>query len=209
MTAFISSIIFWNKIKNTYWRWFSVYLLFIVVSEFLGWYLSVQNERNLNLALYNYLVVPTEFIFFHLLFFWSFKQTKLRRLPIIGMSIYLLSWLIDISIHSNEETIFYSSSYTIGNLLLLVMVLTFFIQLVTTNAILTFRNNMLFWVSLGILTYYLGAFPYYGLRNIITKHFMELFNSYTYVVYVLDIFMYLMFTISFIWGKPNLVSSSS
>ncbi len=68
---------------------------------------------------------------------------------------------------------------------------------------------MLFWVSLGLLLYYLGAFPYYGLRNVLARDFQGVYITYTYIVYVLDILMYLMFTISFIWGKPNIASSSS
>lgn len=106
-------------------------------------------------------------------------------------------------------TIFNSFSSTVGNLLLLILIWSFFIQLVSSNAILTFRRNMLFWVSLGLLLFYLGAFPYYGLRNILARDFKEVYIIYTYIVYVLDILMYVMFTISFIWGKPNISASSS
>lgn len=183
-------------------------MLFIVISEGIGWYLSAHNENELNLALYNYCVIPIEYTFFFLLFNRSFKQTKLKRLPIVCIGVYISSWIIDI-MYFKWESIFNSFSCTIGNLLLLILILGFFIQLVTTNAILTFRNNMLFWVSLGLLLYYLGAFPYYGLRNVLARDFQGVYITYTYIVYVLDILMYLMFTISFIWGKPNIASSSS
>lgn len=68
---------------------------------------------------------------------------------------------------------------------------------------------MLFWISLGLLIYYLGAFPYYGMRNVLAKEYKEIYITYGYIIYVLDILMYVMFTISFIWGKPNIASSSS
>ncbi len=68
---------------------------------------------------------------------------------------------------------------------------------------------MLFWVSLGLLLYYLGTFPYYGLRNTFVKDFHDVFVTYTYIEYFLNSLMYLMFTISFIWGNPNIESSSS
>ncbi|MCD6011512.1 MAG: hypothetical protein K0Q79_1374 [Flavipsychrobacter sp.] len=207
--AFITSIFYWKKIKKTHWKWFSFYLLFIVISECIGWVLSEKNAQTANIEFYNILVIPVEYIFFIWLFHITFKKTNLKWLPIACFGIYLSSWLIDIFTHSGAKPVFYSSSFTVGNLILLVLVLGFFIQLATSNAILTFRRNMLFWVSLGILLYYLGAFPYYGLRNVLAREFQEVYMTYTYIVYVLDCFMYVMFTISFIWGKPNISSSSS
>jgi hypothetical protein len=207
--AFITSLIYWRKIKNTYWKWFSFYLFFIVVSECVGLYFAIAKKNTENIAFYNYCVIPIEFIFFILLFRRSFKQTKLKWLPIVCLCIYFTSWLMDIFFFGKWEFIFNSFSFTIGNLLLLILILSYFIQLVTSNAILTFRHNMLFWVSLGLLIYYLGSFPYYGLRNTLAKNFQDVYITYTYIMYVLNCLMYLMFTISFIWGKPNIESSSS
>ena len=92
---------------------------------------------------------------------------------------------------------------------MLILILSYFFQLVTSNSILNFKNNMLFWVCLGMLLYYLGTFPYFGLRNTFATNFQDVFNTYTYIAYFLNALMYLMFTISFIWGKPNIESSSS
>jgi len=166
-------------------------------------------NNTLNLAYFNYFEIPIEFTFFILLFRRAFKLTRIYWLPIVCLIVYITSWLMDVFFFGKWEFIFNSFSCTIGNLLLLILILSYFIQLVTSNAILTFRNNMLFWVSLGLLLYYLGAFPYYGLRNTIAYNYREINITYTYIMYVLNCLMYLMFTISFIWGKPNIESSSS
>ena len=183
--------------------YFPFYLLFIVLSEFLGDYLKVHNMVYENIHFFNYFEIPIEFNFSFWLFFNFFKNTRYRMLPIICSVIYLLCWIIDIVYLSRLRFFFYSFSYTIGNLVLLVLILLYFIQLVMSDAILSFRENMMFWVSLGLLLYYLGSFPYYGLHNTIAFKYREINIAYTYIVDILDCLMYLMFTFSFIWGKPN------
>lgn len=192
-----------KKLKNSYWVFFPVYLFFIVLSEYVGWHLRVNHLISYNINFYNYLVIPTEFSFTFWLFYQAFKAGKYRWLPAVCTTVYFLCWIIDMAYLSKLRLSFYSFSYTIGNLVLLVLILWYFIQLVNSNAILTFRSNMMFWVSLGLLLYYLGSFPYYGLRNTIAYNFRELNITYSYIVLVLDCLMYLMFTFSFIWGKPN------
>jgi hypothetical protein len=208
LAAFVSSIIFWKKIKNSYWKYFSLYLLLIVISETIGRYLTHHNMDTANHQFYNYFEIPMEFTFFYWLFYRAQNKSKFRWLPIVCAAVYCASWLTDIFYFSKMQFVFYSFSYTVGNLLLLVLVLRFFIQLVTSDDILTFSQNMLFWVSLGALMFYLGTFPYYGLRNSIAYNYREIYITYSYIVYILDCFMYLMFIFSFVWGKPNIRSSS-
>ena len=208
LLAFLSSIRYWKKIRNTHWKWFSLFLLFIVLAEFAGRYFTSHNMDNANHQFYNYFEIPMEFTFFFWLFYKTFSNTKIKWLPIVCAIVYLVSWLMDILYFSQHHFFFYSFSYTIGNLLLLVLTLRFFMQLVTSDAILTFRKNMMFWVSSGLMLFYLGTFPYYGLRNTIAYNYIDIYTTYSYIVCILDSFMYLMFIFSFVWGKPNIKSSS-
>lgn len=209
IAAFLTGLVYWKKIKDTYWKWFTLYLLFIVITEFIGWYLLVIDSPEKNQAFYNYFEIPTEFLFFFFLFNQSYKTSKYKWLPIACTVIYLLSWMMDILYFSKLEFFFYSFSYTVGNLLLLVLILGYFIRLVTSDAILGFRQDMLFWVGTGMLIYYLGSFPYYGLRNTLIKNYQDAHVTYTYIMYVLNCLMYIMFSFSFIWGKPRSIISSS
>ncbi len=206
--ACVAGFVQWRKIKTSVYKWFTVYLCFIVVSEFIGQSLYRPGGNNtLNNAFFNYFEIPTEFLFFFWLFFVTGKQYKYRGLPIVCACIYLLCWLIDRVYIGKQLFSFYSFSYTIGNLLLLVLIWRYFIHLVTSNHILFFRNDMLFWISTGLLIFYLGTFPYYGLRNTMSANIPKLYRTYSYIVYFLDCLMYIMFTFSFIWGKPNTKSS--
>ncbi len=177
--AFLTGLVYWKKIKNTYWVWFVLYLLFIVLSEAIGTYFITAN-KHANLAFFNYFEIPIEFIFFFSLFHQSYKLSKYKWLPIVCMAVFLVSWIMDLLYFSKLQFFFYSFSYTIGNLLLLILILGYFIRLVTSDAILNFSHDMLFWVSTGLLLYYLGTFPFYGLRNTLTKNYKEVYITYHY-----------------------------
>ena len=207
--AAVVGFLYFNKIKNSFWKWFPYYLTFIIISDIISRNFAKYDLRLTCKIFYGYFEIPVEFFFFFWLFHKSFDQTKYKRLPIICAVIYTASWIADMVYFSTLDFWFYSISYTIGNLLLLVLILRYFIQLVTSNAILNFKQDMLFWVSTGLLLFYLGTFPYYGLRNTLVYKYRELYTTYSYIMYVLNSLMYLMFTFSFIWGKPNIKYSSS
>lgn len=201
LVSCLTAFALWKKLKDSIFSFFPFYLSFIVLMELLGRYLKTQNMKVANQALYNYVVIPVEFITFFILFFRA--SQKHRWVPLACIIVYLVCWLLEYIYLDTTRFWFYSFSYVTGNLLLLVLIFRFFFRLVFTNAILTFRENMLFWVSTGLLLFYLGTFPYFGLLNTLWRNYPGLCESYRYVVVMLNILMYLMFTFSFIWGRPN------
>jgi hypothetical protein len=202
----VTGFIYLKKIKKTYWKWFLFYLLFITIADFTGNFLT----RDVNKVFFNDFVIPVEFLFFYWLFHHAFKNSKYRLLPLACTIVYVIGWLIDKVLISSQDLWFYSFSYTIANLLLLILILCSFMRLITSNAILSFRSNMLFWVSLGLLLFYLGTFPFFGLYNpILTdKNLVNIKIFYSYMLIVFNCLMYFMFAVSFIWGKPESKYSS-
>lgn len=200
--ATLTGFICFPKVRNSYWIVFPFYLLFITAADVSGTFMATK----VNTIFFNDIVIPAEFFFFYWLFHESFKKTRYRLLPVICAASYVVAWLFDVIILKSHGSAFYFVSYTVGNLLLLILILLFFTRLVTSDAILSFRQNKLFWVSLGLLMFYLGSFPYYGLYNIISKKYYNLNIIYSEVVEVLNCLMYLMFTFSFAWGKRNIQS---
>jgi hypothetical protein len=175
------------------------------MSEGFGAIMNNPHRATINQAYFNYFEIPVEFLFFFWLFYKAFQHLKSRIVPIVCAVLYIGCWLFDVT-YFNRGAFFFYSSYTIGILLMLVVVLMFFIRLGTSDDILTFRQNMLFWISVGMLFYYLGSLPFYALRNVMSYKFQSLYNHYAIIVEALNSFMYLMFTVSFIWGKPNTTS---
>ncbi len=205
--AAFAGLIYWKKVKNNYFKWLSIYLIYIFLADFSGPIIDSLGINNTKY--YNYFVIPEEFLFFFCLFHKNFEKSEYKGLPILCMGIYFISLMADVFYFSKHQFFFDSISYSIGNLLLLILILLFFIQLINNDEVLTFQKNMMFWICVGLLVYFLGSFPYYGLRNTFIAKYHNLHEIYYYITNALDCFMYLMFTFSFIWGKPNLKSSQS
>ena len=204
LTALIG-VMYWKKWKGTPYTYFIVYLVIIAVSEYFGFYFSKSGMKVANWALFNYMILPFEFLFF----FWLFQaELGKKKLAMFFVLLYLISWLIDTFILAQpvyKSRLWFSSfSYTIGNVLLLIFLLMFLIKLVTGDSILYFKNNILFWISLGLLLFYLGTFPYFGLRNLLYLKYKPVYFVYTYFFYLLNYLMYLSFIGGIIWGKPKL-----
>lgn len=207
LTACIAGFVCWNKIRHTYWRWFPVYLAIIVLAELTGEYL-LHVEKNLELCinLYSYFTIPAEFIFFYWVFYKYFNSigSNNNRWPLYAAAIYLICWLIDsLYIKGKMKLLFDSFSYTMGNILLLVLILSFFIKFIKSEELLKYRSNNMFWVCLGLLVFYLGSLPFYGIRTTLYRQYRDIFYLYWYIQFGLGYLMYLFFTISFIWGKPK------
>lgn len=202
---FIVSLFYLTKIKGTYFKWFALYLTLIFFADITGALIKMAKIPNVHY--YDYFVIPGEFIFYYWLFYKTFNTKKYSKLPLLCIIAYVISLFIDIIYFSKHQFPFYSFSYSVGNLLLLILILLFFIQLTSSDAVLTYRGDMMFWICVGLLIYFLGSFPYYGLRNTFAYKYRNINITYNYIVLILDCIMYLMFSLSFVWGKPNSRSS--
>ncbi len=201
--AYIFGFLYFKKVKGTLWQYFPFYLLFILVAETLGYISKVRNNIVFNQNLFQYVVIPVEFLFFFWLFYESFSLKWQKYFSLGSSLIYLSIVILNSVLLKNKVFAFFSISYTVGNLLLLIQILIFYVQLISGNELLNFRTSRLFWVSLGLLIFYLGSFPYFGLIHELYKSHYEVYLAYKNIVMVLDSVMYIMFAISFIWGKTT------
>jgi hypothetical protein len=205
LTACVAGFLCWRKLKASYWKFFPVYLAIIAIAELLGRYLSVRKLYNVNFIMYNYFVIPLEILFFTWLFYKEFSNTRSKRLPVAAAWIYAACWLADMFIIPKGSYFWIDSfSYTVGILMLLVLILTALYKFVTSNELIFIKNNMMFWVCMGIFVFYSFSLPFYGIGNYLYNHYANIYLPYSQVVYVLNFIMYLLFTLAFIWGKPKL-----
>lgn len=206
LLACITGFVYWKKIKDTYWKWFPFYLGILFLTEIAGQILRlVFDDNETNTAIYRYFGIPIQFLFFFWLFYCYFSNLnkKDRIWPPIGAAIYILSWLTEWFFFEKVRWWFMSFSYTIGNIMLLVLVILFFIRFINSEMILKYKQSMMFWVCLGLLIFYLGAFPYFALRNTLFYNFRSVFDVYSYVSLGLDYLMYICFIIAFICSRPK------
>ena len=193
IAACITGFIYFKKLKNTYWRWLPFYLLFIICVEFTGRYFADTNQLMNNILLYKYIGFPVQFLFFYFIFFQHEYFSNKKRLILVGAGIYLASIVVEIIFFSDKYYWFHSFSYSIGNIILLILVLIFFLAFIQSKEILNFSKTLMFWFCLGLFIYYLGSFPYWGLRNVLAVKYRNIFETYTLISLALGYCMYLLF----------------
>ncbi len=200
--AAVAGCITWRKWKHTYLKWFVVYLLIITCLELSNHLLIYFNEEA-DIAFVNNLIVPFEILFIN----WFFYQTlndKNRKVVIPGVILYIVSLILENTIVTNTGYYFKSLSYTVGNLFILIYLILFFLELVNSEKILAFKRLAVFWIALGMLIFYLGTFPFFGLYNeIVKQEYRDFFIKAAWIETSLNYSMYLLFTTGFIWGKTQ------
>lgn len=187
-----------RKEKERHWYLFPFFLILLGVLDNAGAFIP-HHLRN---YYYTFLVIPYE-VFFYLYLLYKESPGK-KDLMIISIIFYLLSFAIELVINKNSNSEgFGSLSYLIANIILLIFILNYFFRLSTSEKVLTFTRQKMFWVSLGLLVFWLGSLPYYGLYNYLTKKHYDILVSYTWLIVFLNYIMYFLFICSFIWGAKR------
>jgi hypothetical protein len=195
LTAVIS-LLYYNRIKNQYWKYFVYYLIFIFLAEALGKWGTDFNKT----AFYNYLVIPTQFIFFY----WLYAAKSFHRPKLfIGLSLlYILSFIPSELFFPSARKIMYSLNYTFGCLILMILVVMEYYKQINSSNILAFDKNKMFYINLGVTLFYIGTLPFWSFFELL-KTYREVYNIYYASFLVTGVVMYALFSISFIWGKQN------
>lgn len=196
--AILFGILNMNKIKNSYWRWFVVYLLYVFLYEMLGKIILNYSKNGLDI-IFSYITIPIEFLFFIWLF--ALKSLKNKTLFVICSFIYLLSFIPELSIDKGKN-FFNSFNYIIGTFILLYLVFLELQKQMKSDDILYFKENKMFYITIGIILFYIGNLPFFGLYFLILKE-PQIWNYYYIYFMISNCLMYLLFAASFIWGKPK------
>lgn len=203
IAACITGFVYFKKLRGFYWKWLPFYLLFIVLVEFTGRYLSAMNLISYNILMYKFIGMPLQFLFFYFIFYKHeyFKHT--RKWIVIGAAIYLASIFFESIFLTTKSYWFNSFSYSTGNIILLILLIVFFLKFIQTDAILNFTKNLMFWFCLGLLIYYLGSLPFWALRNVLVEKYRTVFENYYMVSLILSYCMYLSFITGIILCKKK------
>lgn len=201
----LGAFFYWNKWKGSFWKWLPFYLLFIALAEWGGYLIRINEWGKWNPAYYSFIVHPGIFIFLYWLFGqYDRQQGRRNRLTRPFMALLALACLADFQFFHprGKEFWFHSFSYLAGVVLLLVLLIRFYHFFIFSQRILGFKKDTMFWVSTALLVYYLGTFPFFGLRNSL-QAYDDVFLVYWYLQMALATLLYLSFFIIYKWTRPK------
>jgi len=203
LVASLTGFYYWGRIKNSYWRYFPVYLGVIFLTEIVAEYLLYfRSEVNLNISIYRYWAIPLQLFFYYWLYYKYFKGKKFASLPVYFSVIYFAAFLSD-RIFDNLNKQFDEISYSVGSILLLILIFCFISAFTRSREIFRYKSSRMFWVTIGLLLFYIGSLPYWPIRTYLFNHYPDLGMKLFYFQFILNYVMYIFFIFSFIWGKER------
>lgn len=194
----VVGLYFYKKIKNTYWKWFLYYLAFIFCIEFLSYNEIIWDASRIK-YIYGFAIIPIEFLFMYWLY--TCKSLKNNKLFWLFTVVYLTSFIPHLYLES-EKTMVYSFNYVVGSFLIGILVFLEYLKQIRSDEIIRFKENMMFYVNLGVSLLYVGTLPLFSFYAIIYKN-NEIFTNYYVYFLLINQLMYLLFSMAFLWGKPN------
>lgn len=197
--AFIVSMLFYPRLKGTPFRTFPFFLFFIVLVEFAGRYISVALHQK-NLWLYN-ISTTLEFVFYAYIFGLHLRDPVFKKLASRFIIFYPLLVLLNILFVQGFWE-FHSYTMVVGSIFMIIFCCRYFYELLQSPLEGDLLRDPMFWISTGILFFYLGDFSYNLLFNLLQKYAAntggKLFRS---INNNLILILYSCFTIAFLCRK--------
>lgn len=196
--AALTSIIYFNRVKKQYWKYFALYLITIFLCESaVKW---GEKPLHINRVLfYNYFVMPLQFIFFYWLY--AKKSLKKTKLFYTFSATHLLSYIPSLLFFPDNKIVF-SFNYTFGCLFLMILVIMEYYKQVNSSEILKFSTNKMFYINLGVTLFYIGTLPFMTFMSLLWQY-RNIWDLYFAYFQVSGAVMYILFASSFIWGKQS------
>jgi len=152
IAAFIAAILTWPKYKNTTQNTFLYFLGFVIIIEFLGYFLP--NQFGVKSAyIYNPFIVISGFYYL----FWFYKILKIKKLAIILFTVFIL--VIINAIFLENATKIWKSPLIILALLILINSTVFYSKLLNKKEVVYYNNNPEFWIVTGLIIFHIGILP--------------------------------------------------
>jgi len=147
----IIAIWYWKYYKRTSERYFLWFLFYTLGHEVLGANYSYFFNGS-NLILYN-LYIFISFLFY---FFWFHKVLKNHKwIVYILLSIFVLSFTYE-AIFNNIYLALYIIPFFMGTLGVVILTISYFIELINSNTIVVLKRLQKFWIVIGLLFFYIG-----------------------------------------------------
>ena len=206
LIAFLSSLTSFRLGFSFHLKMFSCLLgltfLVEVTAAFVAFHLHKPNNR-----LYNTFTL-IEFWTYGYFYLYLLQSKILRRILLYFLVIFPIFWLVTVLLLFGFGK---WNSYVIivGSFFSVLFALLYYYEIITAREILSLGTLPEFWIATGMLIFYLGALPFFGMLNYLVKYNEGIAKSFLVVYQVLDTLMYTLFTYAFLCRIRNTKKSLS
>lgn len=197
MVVFIISLIRLPLYKDTPLKFLPLIFFITVVAEYAGYIFKVL-DHGVNLIVYN-IYYLLHFTFFSYVFMKMIDNVRFKGYIKVGMGVFWLFYLGDLIFTGITQGSF-AASYIAGAGVLVFCIILYYISILESSLVLVVKNDLLFWVSVGLFLFYIGYLPIKIVRSWF-YNFNKFFELLQVIQFSLIIVMYLFFLAGFLWMK--------
>lgn len=210
--TFLVSLYRYPKYYDTHLKYLPIIFIYTFLNEILGDLIFKNPEYRFfgsdAFAFYNMVIYNIYSVIFYLYFFFIYRfyidNEKIKKTIQIAGIVFLVVATIN-PFFQNFVASAQTGTYVVGGLIILVCVACYFRQLFTSETKTNWKNNLLFWISLGLLIFYLGYLPIKVLRQYHTVNGTVEGPLIRPIHLTLIILMYISIVIGFIRMKKRLI----
>jgi hypothetical protein len=197
--AFLTSLAFFKQLKKQNLVLIPVLLFVIVFSEAIGKLVSIHALTIVSNVEWFNVMIPVQFLCIFLLFY---RQTNYRywRGIIILFSVIITVIAVVYMLLPGKQKL-NVLNYTLGVIFLSAVCLHYLYECMNSQSIIDIYTNSLFYLAIGSLLYYLGTLPLHSMWNYLYYNYRNIFYTYFYLNYILNITMYGFITFGIIWAN--------
>ncbi|WP_025741074.1 hypothetical protein [Aquimarina pacifica] len=198
ITAIIGTI-YYNKYKNVpVLKYFIFLLWYVVFNELIGLYIRLYGSGYNALIINVYNLINFSYILYLFQSYLSSKKSK--KIVLILCVTYLISFIIN-GFYENYLIEFQSVPYIIAAFFVVITILLYFREILNSEKVLYTKKNLLFWIGVGLLLYFIGNIPFRIIRNY--YEYLSDATTLFLVNFTLAIIMNACFIIGFIWSDKK------
>ncbi|WP_222984799.1 hypothetical protein [Flagellimonas meishanensis] len=206
LLTWVISVATYRKYFDTVLKYFPVFIAYTFFTELLGYFIKYHEEFQFfsderyswrNIIIYNiYQVVA--FLFFYWVYWKTLKSVHYKKWVKYGVGMMLASYIISLFYQNPFYTGLYYADI-VGAVVLLICVILYLKEKKEEANPYPQRYNLLYWVSIGTLIFYLTA-PYVLLVGYVRYDIWSVYGFHSILV-VLIMLMYAFFIVGLLMGK--------
>ncbi len=190
----LSCILFFKEAVPFFFKTFAPFLFLIICVEFVATWLIGQNKSTILIFNISTTLEVTYYLWVLLNILQSKLLRKILKFNILAYPAFSLVDIYFIQVPGN----FHSISYAFGCLLIIVFSLSYFLELFAYTKTVILSKEPTFWICTGLLFFYSVSFPLLVFVNVMTSFPAILANNLQFILLVLNVFLYLLFSIAFL-----------
>lgn len=197
--VFLVAIFRFPLYKNTPLKYLPIILLFTITTEYVG-YFTKYDYLEINYLVFN-IYYLTHFSFFFYVFMAMIDDVRFKKYIKSVTVIFWLFFLSEIVFTGIFEASF-AKTYIAGAGILVFCIILYYINILQSSLVLVVKNDLLFWISVGLFLFYIGYIPIKIIKTWFYKP-DSFFEFLLLIQFSLITIMYLFFLTGFLWMKKR------